>query len=395
MSSAPDSVVVVGGSIAALTAAETLRLDGYDGPITLVSDEAHLPYSRVPLSKSILAGTQPLDRAMLPAPGHDISFRTNTRAVGLDLDRKRVHLAGGEQLAYDGLVIATGARARRLPGTDSTSALVLRTLDDAAALTARLADTDTVVVVGAGFLGMEIASTCRSLGKTVTVIDRDPPLLRLLGPWLATLLTTAARDHGIHIVHAPDGVTVQSTADGDIVRHDGGTLAADLIVCCVGDQPNTEWLNGSGLELAGGVVVDASCRTAPNVVAAGDVAVRQVDGVLQPRSPHWTNALEQARTAARALLNPVSSTGYQPDAYFWTEQCGLDVKISGELPLPGTPVVLEGSPADRTVLVQWHDEHGPVAAASINHRMPVVALKKLGHRARRASPPTVTNTSRP
>ena len=383
MSNAPRSIVVVGGSIAALTAAETLRLEGHDGPITLVSDEPHLPYSRVPLSKSVLAGTQPLDRAMLPAPGDDITFRPNTRAVGLDIHTRQVHLAGGEQLHYDGLVIATGARARHLPDSDPTGAAVLRTLDDATALTAGLSTARTVAIVGAGFLGMEVASTCRSLGKAVTVIDRDPPLVRLLGPWLATLLTEAAHQEGIQIVQAPQGVTVLPSAHGAVIHHAHGTVAADLVVCCVGDQPNVEWLRDSRLELAGGLVIDNSCRAAPGVVAAGDVAVRRVGGVLQPRTPHWTNALEQARAAAGALLNPDNQAGYQPDAYFWTEQNGLDVKISGELPLHGTPTVLEGSLAERTALVQWHDEHGPRAAVSINHRMPVVKLKKLGHRAPR------------
>jgi 3-phenylpropionate/trans-cinnamate dioxygenase ferredoxin reductase subunit len=383
MISSSRSIVVVGGSIAALTAAEALRVKGHSGPIIMLSEEAQQPYTRVPLSKSILGGEAPLERALLPAPGTDIDLRLNTRAVRLDIDRRRVHLADGDEVAYDGLVIATGARARRLSGSGESGPMVLRTFADAAALADRLVSARSVLVVGAGFLGMEIASTCRSLGKTVTVIDRDPPLARLLGGWLAGLLTSAAREQGIYIVHAPAGVTLNGAAEA--VTHAGGTLAADVIVSAVGDLPNVEWLYGSGLELAGGVVVDENCRAATNIVAAGDVAVRRIGGALLPRSPHWTNATEQARAAANTLLDPRGAAGYQPDPYFWTEQFGLDVKISGELPLPGQPVLVQGSLSERSALLQWHDGVGPVAAAAVNHRMPIVALKKLGHRARQAA----------
>lgn len=376
------SVVVVGGSIAALTAAETLRLEGHDGPITIVSEETHQPYTRVPLFKGVLAGTEPLQRALLPAPNNDLVLRLGARAVRLDVARRRVTLADGDEIGYDGLVVASGARARRLAESDDAGEVVLRTLDDAAALVKRLHDADSVLVIGAGFLGMEIASTCQALGKTVTVIDRDPPLARLLGGWLADLLVGAARKHGIRIVHAPGGVMLRCAPEVYGVSYAAGTLTADLVISAVGDRANVEWLEGSGLELAGGVVVDGSCRAAPGIVAAGDVAVRRVGGILQPRTPHWTNAIEQARAAARALLDPDSRTGYRPDPYFWTEQCGLDVKISGELPLTGAPTVLKGTLADRAALVQWQDECGPVAAAAINYRLPIVALKNLGQHAR-------------
>lgn len=374
------SVVVVGGSIAALTAAGTLRLNGHDGPITLLSEELHRPYSRVPLSKGVLAGTEPPSHALLPAPGGEIDIRLGCRADRLDTARRRIGLAGGEEIGYDKLVIATGARARRL--STRPDELVLRTLDDAAALADRLAVARSVLVVGGGFLGMEIASTCRSLGKTVTVIDRDPPLLRLLGPWLADVLTGAARDLGIDIVHAPGGVELIGSPGIEGARYAGGTIAADVVISAVGDVPNVEWLHGSGLELAGGVVVDGSCRAAADIVAVGDVAVRRVGGVVQPRRPHWTNAVEQGRAAARALLAPGDDIGYDPDPYFWTRQCGLDVKISGEMPLTGEPTVLDGDVGVPAALLQWRGRHGPTAAVALNHRTPVVKLKKLGHQAR-------------
>ncbi|WP_128376507.1 NAD(P)/FAD-dependent oxidoreductase [Streptomyces cavernae] len=362
-------IVVVGGSIAALTASESLRAGGFDGRVTVLSEEPHQPYSRVPLSKGVLAGREPAESALLPAPGEDIELRTGTRAVRLDARGRAVTLADGTEVPYDGLVVASGARARRLTGDAD---LVVRTLDDAEALADRLATARSAIVLGGGFLGMEVASTCRALGLEVTVVDVVPPLLRLLGPWLADLAVAAARDHGIRIRVAPDGVTVM----GDHrVRCGESVLEADVIVCAVGDVPNTDWLRDSGLPLdaGGGLIADACCRVAPGVVAAGDVVSRQ-----GRRTPHWTNAVEQGRAAAAGLLQGASARPYRPDPYFWTEQCGLDIKISGELPLTGTPDILAGSVNDRSMLLRWHDEGGSATAVAVNHRLPVIKLKRLG-----------------
>ncbi|MET9088961.1 FAD-dependent oxidoreductase [Streptomyces sp. NPDC004237] len=362
-------IVVVGGSIAALTAAQSLRAEGFDGPVTVLSEEPHEPYSRVPLSKGVLAGREPAASALLPAPGEDIEFRTGARAVRLDVRGRAVTLADGTQVPYDGLVIATGARARRLGGDRD---LVVRTLDDASGLAVRLAGARSAIVLGGGFLGMEVASTCRSLGLEVTVVDLVPPLLRLLGPWLADLAVAAARDHGIRVRIAPDGVSV---VDGHRARCGESVLEADVIVCAVGDVPNTDWLRDSGLSLdaRGGLVADACCRVAPGVVAAGDVVSRE-----GRRTPHWTNAVEQGRAAAASLLHGTSAGPYRPDPYFWTEQSGLDIKISGELPLTGTPDVLAGSVGDRSALLRWRHDGGTATAVAVNHRLPVVKLKRLG-----------------
>ncbi|EMF57358.1 FAD-dependent oxidoreductase [Streptomyces bottropensis] len=362
-------IVVVGGSIAALMAAESLRTEGFDGQVTVLSDELHQPYSRVPLSKSVLAGREPVGSALLPPPGEGIEFRTGARAVQLDAFGRVVTLADGTQVPYDGLVVATGARARRLTGRDD---LALRTLDDASALASRLAVARSAVVLGGGFLGMEIATTCRALGVDVTVVDLAPPLLRLLGPWLADLAVAAARDHGIRVRVAPDGVDVLGEHR---VRCGKQVLEADVIVCAVGDIPNTDWLKDSGLPLdaAGGLIADTCCRVAPGVVAAGDVVSRQ-----GRRTPHWTNAVEQGRAAAAGLLHGDSARPYRPDPYFWTEQSGLDIKISGELPLTGTPEVLAGSVDDRSALLRWRNDAGTATAVAVNHRLPVIKLKRLG-----------------
>ncbi|MFF4258761.1 NAD(P)/FAD-dependent oxidoreductase [Streptomyces sp. NPDC001663] len=362
-------IVVVGGSIAALTAAESLRAGGFDGQVTVLSEEPHQPYSRVPLSKGVLAGREPATSALLPAPGEDIEFRTGARAVRLDVRGRTVTLADGTEVPYDGLVVATGARARRLTGGAD---LVVRTLDDAEALASRLATARSAIVLGGGFLGMEVATTCRALGLEVTVVDLVPPLLRLLGPWLADLAVAAARDHGIRVRVAPDGVTVVGEHR---VRCGESVLEADVIVCAVGDVPNTDWLRDSGLPLdaGGGLVADACCRVAPGVVAAGDVVSREGH-----RTPHWTNAVEQGRAAAAGLLQGASARPYRTDPYFWTEQCGLDIKISGELPLTGAPEILAGSVNDRSALLRWRHDGGTATAVAVNHRLPVIKLKRLG-----------------
>ncbi|MEV6001479.1 NAD(P)/FAD-dependent oxidoreductase [Streptomyces griseomycini] len=362
-------IVVVGGSIAALTAAESLRAEGFDGQVTVLSEEPHRPYSRVPLSKGVLAGREPAASALLPAPGEYIEFRTGARAVRLDARGRAVTLADGTEVPYDGLVVATGARARRLTGDAD---LVVRTLDDAEALASRLATARSAIVLGGGFLGMEVASTCRALGLEVTVVDLVPPLLRLLGPWLADLAVAAAREHGIRIRVAPEGVTVVGEHR---VRCGESVLEADVIVCAVGDVPNTEWLRDSGLPLdaGGGLIADGCCRVAPGVVAAGDVLSRQ-----GRRTPHWTNAVEQGRAAAAGLLQGASARPYRPDPYFWTEQSGLDIKISGELPLTGTPDILAGSVNDRSALLRWRHDGGTATAVAVNHRLPVIKLKRLG-----------------
>lgn len=362
-------IVVVGGSIAALTAAQSLRAEGFDGRVTILSEEPHLPYSRVPLSKGVLAGREPAESALLPAPGDDIEFRTGARAVRLDPHGRQVVLADDTDVPYDGLVVATGARARHLTGEAD---LVVRTLDDARSLASRLATARSAIILGGGFLGMEVATTCRALGLETTVVDLVPPLLRLLGPWLADLAVAAARDHGIRVRVSPEGVEVM---DGHRVRCGESVLEADVIVCAVGDVPNTGWLRDSGLPLDanGGLVADARCRVVPGVVAAGDVVSRQ-----GRRTPHWTNAVEQGRAAAAGLLHGESARPYRPDPYFWTEQSGLDIKISGELPLTGIPEVLAGSVDDRSALLRWHHDGGTATAVAVNHRLPVIKLKRLG-----------------
>jgi 3-phenylpropionate/trans-cinnamate dioxygenase ferredoxin reductase component len=374
------NVVVVGGSIAALTAAETLRVRGFDGHVTVVSDESQPPYTRVPLSKGVLAGEQSVDSVSLGTVPADIDLRLTERAQALDLDRRVVVTTAGE-VHYDGLVIATGARARRI-GSASQRERVLRDTADAVALTAALGRSESVIVVGGGFLGMEIASTCVAAARcAVTVVDLAPPLDRLLGPEVARHVRDCAAHTGVRFVVTSGGVRLVGEPEPTAVATaDGRRLQADLVVSAVGDLPNVSWLEGSGLALAGGVVVDERCRAAPGVVAAGDVAVR-VDGLGSvERIPSWTNAVEQARAAAVALLLGDEAPVYRPSRYAWTEQFGLDIKTVG----PGAPIgpgaVLQGGLDTGSALLAWPDATEPRQVTAVNHHLPVATLKRLVRR---------------
>lgn len=370
-------ILVVGGSIAAVTAADSLRLSGFDGELTLISGESDPPYSRVPLSKGVLAGTQSPQSVWLGALPESVNVRLNTRAKALHTERHCVELADGAELPYDGLVVATGATARRLAEPGQEGELVVRDLHDASLIARRAATASTAVVIGGGFLGMEIASTLASLGVSVTLVDREPPLQRLLGRWLAELIVGAARESGVRFVLAPEGVTLVGNPVEGVTCGSGRDIVADLTISAVGDLPAVGWLESSGLPLAGGLVIDGCCRVAPRIVAAGDVTVLGSNTGVFRRTPHWTSAVQQAQTAARCLLDPTDTSPYLADPYFWTEQFGLDVKISGELPLAGEPQILAGDPTARSALLQWRANGQPVAAAAVNHRLPVIKLKKL------------------
>ncbi len=375
---ARQKTVIVGGSIAAVTAADSLRLQGYDGSIVLVSEESVPPYSRVPLSKGILAGSQDPATAYLPALPADIELRLGARARSLDVAGRLVTLDGGERLPYDGLIIATGARARRLAAAGQTGELAVRTIGDAQAVAARLrAGARTAVVVGAGFLGMEVASSLVSQGVAVTVVDADPPLERLVGRWLAGLMVAAAREHGVRFSRARDGVRLVGDPVAGIYSTETGVVEADLVISAVGDLPNVEWLAGTGLARQAGLPIDGCCRVAPRITAAGDVTVRAIGSAAGRRTPHWTSAVEQGRAAANALTGTEPATPYVADPYFWTEQFGLNVKISGQLPSSTPPASIERGTDLSSLVAQWVTGGRPVAAVSVNHRMPIRKLKVL------------------
>ncbi|MFC9553747.1 NAD(P)/FAD-dependent oxidoreductase [Rhodococcus sp. NPDC056960] len=371
-------IVVVGGSIAAVTAIETLRIEGFEGTITMLSDEHVPPYTRVPLSKGVLDGSMPFNEAVLAPLSDDIDVRLNTRALALDTDTKVVSTATGA-VPYDGLIIATGGRARRLGRADQDER-VLRSHADCTRIRHELESASSVLVVGGGFLGMEVASTCHDLGKAVTVVDLAPPLERLLGPDVAKYVRTTAMSMGVTMVVADGGVRlIGAPKPAGVELVDGRRLEADLVITAIGDCANVEWLAGSGVAVHGGVVVDERCRVRENIVAAGDVAVMTTATGEFIKTPSWSNAVDQARTAARALLHGTNTPAYRASDYFWTEQFGLDIKMVGEQGPRSHYAVLEGNLSDGRALMSWQrtDRHRTLLA--VNHRIPPAKLKKLYH----------------
>lgn len=360
------SILVVGGSIAGVTAANELRAQGYADRVRLVADEPHPPYTRPPLSKAILYGAAEPSSAAL-ALAEDVEL-VEGRAAALDLGRRVVRLEDGRELSYDGLVVATGAHARRLPpGPAGRTYRVLRTMDDALSLRAELGQGPRrVAICGAGPLGMEIASTCRALGHDVRVFDPRPSLGAHLGSVLGSLLTAAAEDAGVPVERRVAGLDD----------------TADLWIAAVGDVPATGWLRDSGLALDPGLVVDDRLFAAPGIVGAGDVVSLPGAG----RRPLWNQALDQAVCAVRSLLGDGETYVSRP--YFWTEQFGLAVKVCGRVPVDGEPDVLEGSLRERSCMLQWRVGGEPVAAATMNHRVPLPRLRRLATSDRR--PPGAT-----
>jgi len=349
------TVVVVGASLAGLRAAETLRADGYDGRLVMIGAEPYEPYDRPPLSKEVLRGEWGPERVCLRKGGlADLSLdlRLNRRASGLDPARRLVQLDDGTTEPYDGLVIATGSEPRRLRSAGELAGVhVLRTLDDALVLREALAKGPRVVVVGAGFIGLEVAAACRALGLEVAVVEpQSQPLAAVLGASMGELFARMHRDHGVRL-YCHVAVTAFDGCDHvERVRlSDGTALACDVVIVGVGVRPATDWLEASGLTLDDGVVCDELCRaSAPGVVAAGDVA-RWTHALYRRRvrMEHWTNAAEQGAAAARTLLAGAGALPYAPVPTFWSDQYDVKIQFAG-LAAPGAEVrVVAGDVAER------------------------------------------------
>lgn len=353
-------VVVVGASLAGLRAAETFRSEGFDGRLTLVGAEPHLPYDRPPLSKKVLAGEWDADRIALRKPGgYDelgLEFRLGTAATGLDVAQRRVDLSDGSSVPYDALVIATGAGCRRLPNQPDLPGIhELRTLDDALALRADLdATPQHVVVIGAGFIGAEVAATARSRGLEVTMVEALPvPMARGLGPVLGDACAEIHRDHGVRLRL---GVGVDAIEGGTRVERvrlgDGTILDADVVVVGIGVQPATGWLADSGLTLRDGVVADETLAAGPpGVYVAGDVARWPNPRYGEEmRVEHWTNAAEQGALAAHnALTVAAGGAGvpYDPVPFFWSDQYDARIQFLGRASGDDDVVIAIGDVASR------------------------------------------------
>jgi NADPH-dependent 2,4-dienoyl-CoA reductase/sulfur reductase-like enzyme len=350
------TIVIVGASLAGLRAAETLRREGYEGRLALVGDERHLPYDRPPLSKELLAGEWEPEQIVLrkqPYDDLDLDMGLGRRATGLDAGDRVLELDGDQRLRFDGLVIATGSRPRTLPGTPPLDGIfVLRTLDDCLAIRARLDARPRVVVIGAGFIGSEVASTCRGRGLDVTVLEMLPvPLARGVGPVIGEACGALHLDHGVDL---RCGVAVAGFEGRDRVEQvrlaDGTAIDADLVVVGVGVDPETSWLERSGLALDDGVVCDETCLAAPGIVAAGDVA-RWPNPLFDGESmrvEHWTNATEQGVAAAlRLLAGNSNGEAFAPVPFVWSDQYDVKIQIVGAIHADDEVVVVDGSLDER------------------------------------------------
>ena len=382
-----DRIVIVGASLAGLRAAEELRSQGHGGAISIVGDEPHQPYDRPPLSKQVLTGAKPPESTALTAVAGslddlDLEWRLGTTATGLDLADQVVLLGGGERLPYDGLVLATGAAPRRLPGTDHIEGVhTLRTLDDSIAIGAALQATPRrVAVVGAGFIGAEVAASCRSLGIEVSLIEALPvPLERGLGATMGAVVAELHRDHGVDVRL---GVGVVLIEGGDRVERvrltDGSVLEVDLVVVGIGVSPNTEWLEGSGVVIDNGVVCDETCLAAPGVVAAGDVArwpSRRFDEVM--RVEHWDNAISMGTHAARTLLAGAAAEPYDPVPWFWSDQYDRKIQLAGRAGPDDIVEVVAGRVEDRKFVALYGREGVVVGVLGMNQPAQVMRWRSL------------------
>ena len=346
--SAGDTVVVVGASLAGWRAVETLRGEGFDGDITLVGEERHLPYDRPPLSKQILAGTWPPEKAILADSKRTDELRVNEvlghRAVRLDVAGRRVELDDGSVLNADALLVATGASPRRLSGTEELSQrdglFTLRTIDDSQALRAALTvgESRHVVVIGAGFIGAEVASTSAGMGCQVTVLEAmEIPLANVLGPLIGAHCGSLHAAHGVDLRTGVGVERVRKGSGGErglvVELVDGDAVEADVVVVGIGVTPCVEWLESSGLTLKNGVVVDDRLFAADGIVAAGDVARWnwRHDGTEEEiRIEHWQVAAEAGVAAARSLLAGRSDApAFAPIPYFWSDQYGIRFQVLG------------------------------------------------------------------
>ncbi|MFE4629877.1 NAD(P)/FAD-dependent oxidoreductase [Streptomyces mirabilis] len=345
-------IVIVGASAAGLTAAETLRRRGWNGELTLIGDESRPPYDRPPLSKQILTGAWEPERAILRTL-RDLDqlkadLRLGQRAVALGVLGRQVHLDNGESVGFDGLVIATGVAPRRLPDSDLAGVHVLHTLDDALALRAALLAGPRVVVVGAGFLGTEVAAAARVMGLEVTVVEPEPvPVRRPFGDRVGELVADLHRDHGTRL-RCGVGVRRLHGVGGRVVGvelGDGTTLPADVVVLALGSTPATGWLSGSGLRLRDGVECDALCEAAPGIYAAGDVASWfNPHFGTRMRLEHRMNATEQAMAVVGNLLG--GYTPFAPVPYFWTDQYDTRIQAYGIFPPDAEMRIVYGDPSD-------------------------------------------------
>ncbi|MEU5844526.1 FAD-dependent oxidoreductase [Rhodococcus sp. NPDC047139] len=384
----PRSVVVVGASHAAVQLADRLRLGGYTGSLTLVGDETHPPYHRPPLSKAWLKGEAMPDQLVLRAAEHysdneiEMLLGTTVQRVERDGDGVALHLQRSdrsvETRTFDRLVLATGARARRLdiPGSDHPDVLVLRTLDHARRLAGRVG-TGPVVVVGGGFVGLEVAATLRGLGVAVTVVEAGPHLMgRAVGAGTAEFLLAAHREMGVDVILETKPVEI--ALDGDRIRavrlDDGREIAAATVLVGVGAEPRTELAEQLGLVCDRGIVVDERCVTSDGrILAIGDCTVQETVEGARIRLESVDNATEQADVAAASLLGRAAPV--RPAPWFWSDQGSWKLQMAGRIDGHTDVVVLTDPSKPRRRVALYFEDDRLLAAECVNAPADFVALR--------------------
>lgn len=387
-----STIVVVGASLAGLRAAEEIRHLGHKGDVVVMGDELHAPYDRPPLSKQLLSGKWDVARIHHHTPEKldalGLEFRLGRRATGLDTEARTVSCSDGSEVHYDGLVIATGARARRLPGTEGMAGVrTLRTLDDCLGLRAdlqRIGPAARVVVIGAGFIGAEVAATCHGLGVDVTIVEALPtPLAGAIGVQMGEVCAGLHRDAGVALRVGMGVERVVPGSDGTsaTVVHlsDGTALPADVVVVGIGVVPVVDWLGDSGVGLDNGVVCNDRLFAADSVVAAGDVARWTHVGLGEDiRIEHWTNAAEGGAVAARNLVvGSAAAESYAPVPFFWSDQYGEKIQVIGRPRPDDEVVVVDGTAEDRKLVALYRRGDRLSAALAISRPRQLMAYRPL------------------
>lgn len=375
-----DRIVIVGGSLAGVHAIEGLREHGFSGKITLVGAESHLPYDRPPLSKEALRNGPDLDALLLHEGDwyeeKGVELLLGQQARDLNVANKYIVIGEGTNIGYDGLVIATGSQPRRLATSGAIPIQVLRTVDDCAQLSRRMAEVRSVVVIGGGFIGLEVAATAKEMGCEVSVVELAPvPLSRVLGDEVGEWFKNYHAIHGVGLHCSCSLASVKRRAGGAEVRlSNGELLTADLVVAGVGASPATGWLEASGLALSNGIICDKALRTSvPDVVAAGDVA-RWYNPLFdeEMRIEQWTNAVEQGRHAAMTLLG--GTDAYAAVPYFWSDQFESKMRFVGRSNAADQVEIVERS--DDSLVVVFGRGGVEVGALCVNATRQLIAHRK-------------------
>jgi len=368
--------MITGASLAGAKAAETLREEGFDGPVVLIGDEDERPYERPPLSKDYLLGKAEREAIYVHPPAwyaeHDVDLRLGTLVTGVDAAAHEVTLADGSRIGYAKLLLTTGSSPRRLavPGADSGGVLYLRRVADSDRIRAAFQTASRVAVIGAGWIGLETAAAARSAGVEVTVLETaELPLLRVLGREVAEVFADLHREHGVDLRFGVQVAEITgSGGEADGVRlADGSHVPADAIIVGIGITPNTGLAEAAGLEVSNGVVTDAGLRSSdPDIYAAGDVA-NAYHPVLgrHIRVEHWANALHQPQAAARAMLG--QDAAYDLVPYFYTDQYDLGMEYAGYVEPGGyDQVVFRGDVARREFIAFWLGGGRVLAGMNVN-----------------------------